>query len=136
MRLTTEALLDVAALAHALCWFVGEDAIRAVFPLVVARPEMSSSWSVIDQKDSCVLVVVTAVACAWLVWLVYAPLAVFPSVVDWPRMLCIMVGFGPEEQLCSVQDRVDSTGAARRVATTGMMVQTVQKTVWRWRHSF
>ena len=121
---------------HVLCWFVGEDTFRAVFPLVVARPKMSSSWSGIDQKDSCVLVVVTAVVCAWLVWLVYAPLTVFPSVVDWPRMLCIMVGFGPEEPLCGVQDRVDSTGAARRVASTGMMVQTVLKTVWRWRHSF
>ena len=39
-----------------------------------------------------------------------------------------MVGFGPEEQLCTVEDRVDSTGAARRVATTGLMVQTAQKT--------
>ena len=45
-----------------------------------------------DQKDSCALVVVTAVLCAWLVCLVYAPFTVFPSFVDRPRMLCIMVG--------------------------------------------
>ena len=107
-----------------------------VFPLVVARPKMLDILVGMDQKDSCALVVVAAVVCAWLVWLVSAPLAVFPSFVDRPRMLCIMVGFGPEEQLCSVQDRVDSIGAARRVATTGNKVQTVQKTVWRWRHSF
>ena len=31
----------------------------------------------------------------------------------------------PEGQVCSVEDRDDSTFAARRVATTGLMVQTV-----------
>ena len=42
----------------------------------------------------------------------------------------------PEGQVCSAEDRDDSTFAAHRVATTGLMVQTAQKTVWRWRHSF
>ena len=39
-----------------------------------------------DQKDSCALVVVTAVVCAWLVCLVYSPFTVFLSFVDRPRM--------------------------------------------------
>ena len=64
-------------------------AFCAVFPLVVARPKMLGILVGMDQKDSCALVVVTAVACAWLVLLIYAPLAVFPSFVDRPRMLCI-----------------------------------------------
>ena len=33
----------------------------------------------------------------------FAFCVVFLSFVDRPRMLCIMVGFGPEEQLCSVK---------------------------------
>ena len=136
VRVIAAALVVDCGNDRFLAGFTGEGTIRAVVPLVVARPKMLVILVDIDQKNSCVLVVVTAVVCAWLVWLVYAPLTVFPSVVDWPRMLCIMVRFGPEEQLCSVQDRVDSTGAARPVATTGLMVQTVLKTVWRWRHSF
>ena len=78
--------------------FVGSDAPRDVFPLVDDWPLMLGIMAGMDQKDS-VIVIIVAVAYAWLVLLVFAPRTVFSFHIVMPKMPEHLGLYGSEGQL-------------------------------------
>ena len=91
--------------------FAGCDAPRDVFPMVDDWPEMLGIVAGMDQKDS-VIVVVMAVAYAWLILLVSLLALCFLLFIGRPRMLRILVGVDQKDSSAAISRPRSSSNAA------------------------